>query len=176
MYYFTDWIAPIGKITLVANEMHITDLWIDGQSGTKADVVNQMVPEKNHPALIAGMKWLKDYFAGKRPDVKEVPLAPQGSEFQKGIWNRLLQIPYGELVSYGEIAQEIARARGIPRMAAQAVGGAVGHNPISILIPCHRVVGSDGKLVGYGGGVPLKIKLLELEGHDMRRKLKLYDS
>lgn len=93
-----------------------------------------------------------------------MPLAPKGSEFRMAVWKILSEIPYGEVITYGEIAKQIARERGKERMSAQAVGGAAGHNPISVIIPCHRVVGSDGSLTGYAGGIELKKKLLELEG------------
>ncbi|MCI9156887.1 MAG: methylated-DNA--[protein]-cysteine S-methyltransferase, partial [Lawsonibacter sp.] len=113
--------------------------------------------------------WLDRYFAGERPAISELPLAPIGSEFRKEVWQVLCEIPYGETTTYGEISQKIAARRGLERMSAQAVGGAVGHNPISIIVPCHRVVGSNGSLTGYAGGLQKKIKLLTHEGVDMER-------
>ena len=111
--------------------------------------------------------WLDRYFAGGRPSLCELPLAPAGSEFRQGVWSILCEIPYGEVTTYGDIAKKVAARMGNKSMSAQAVGGAVGHNPISIIIPCHRVVGSNGSLTGYAGGIKTKIKLLELEGADM---------
>ena len=114
-------------------------------------------------------EWLDRYFAGKKPGIGELTLAPAGSDFRKAVWKILCEIPYGEVTTYGEISRKIADRRGIERMSAQAVGGAVGHNPISIIIPCHRVVGSDGSLTGYAGGLKKKISLLTLEGVDMEK-------
>ncbi|WP_295925618.1 methylated-DNA--[protein]-cysteine S-methyltransferase, partial [uncultured Akkermansia sp.] len=113
--------------------------------------------------------WLDRYFAGGRAPIAQLPLAPVGGEFRQAVWKILCGIPYGEVTTYGEIARKMA-ARGNRRsMSAQAVGGAVGHNPISIIIPCHRVVGTGGSLTGYAGGIAAKIRLLELEGVDMSR-------
>ena len=109
-----------------------------------------------------GKRWLDLYFGGQKPDFLP-PLHPEGTAFQKSVWDILLEIPYGKTISYGEIAGHIALKQGISRMSAQAVGGAVGRNPISIIIPCHRVVGADVSLTGYAGGLDRKIKLLELE-------------
>lgn len=109
-------------------------------------------------------EWLDRYFAGKRPAISELALAPAGSEFRRAVWKILCEIPYGEVTTYGEIARKIAKQLGMESMSAQAVGGAVGHNPISIIIPCHRVVGSDGSLTGYAGGLEKKLWLLTLEG------------
>lgn len=111
--------------------------------------------------------WLERYFAGKRPSAMELPLAPPGSAFQKEVWKRLCEIPYGSVTTYGALAKEMAAFLGRSSMSAQAVGGAVGHNPISIIIPCHRVVGSDGSLTGYAGGIEKKRRLLLLEGVDV---------
>lgn len=109
-------------------------------------------------------RWLDRYFAGERPVPQELPLAPAGSTFRQEVWKILCDIPYGEIVTYGEIAAKLARQLGRKSMSAQAVGGAVGHNPISVIIPCHRVVGADGSLTGYAGGIEKKRKLLRLEG------------
>lgn len=107
------------------------------------------------------------YFKGERPEIAELPLAPIGGEFRQTVWKILCEIPYGQVITYGEIAKKIAQKRGLNRMSAQAVGGAVGHNPISLIIPCHRVVGTNGSLTGYSGGLDKKIRLLEFEGVDM---------
>ena len=114
-------------------------------------------------------EWLDDYFAGKQPAISRLPLAPIGSEFRQIVWRILTEIPYGAVTTYGEIGKQVARELGKDHMASLAVGGAVGHNPVSIIIPCHRVVGSDGSLTGYAGGLKKKIWLLEHEGLDMAK-------
>jgi methylated-DNA-[protein]-cysteine S-methyltransferase len=121
------------------------------------------------PVLRSARDWLESYFAGDRPSADGLRLAPAGSEFRQTVWDILKLIPYGETVTYGWIAQKIAAKKGKPRMSARAVGGAVGHNPISIIVPCHRVVGADGSLTGYAGGIRVKTELLKLEGADMSR-------
>lgn len=113
--------------------------------------------------LLKTKKWLDRYFSGKRPDINELDINLIGSEFRKNVWEILKNIPYGETTTYKEIAKILANQKEISRMSAQAVGGAVGHNPISIIIPCHRVIGSDGSLTGYAGGLDKKIYLLEHE-------------
>lgn len=110
---------------------------------------------------------MEDYFAGKKPDLSRLSLAPIGGEFRQQVWRILTEIPYGELTTYGNIAKEVAKRMGKDRMSAQAVGGAVGHNPISIIIPCHRVIGSNKSLTGYAGGIEKKVDLLKHEGVDM---------
>ena len=122
--------------------------------------------EKELPALEMAKTWLDIYFSGKEPDFMP-PIHLTGSPFRLSVWKLLQQIPYGKTMTYGELARRIAGQRGISHMSAQAVGGAVGHNPISIIVPCHRVVGSDGSLTGYAGGVERKEQLLALEGVDM---------
>ena len=120
------------------------------------------------PILTEARRWLDIYFTGREPDFLP-PLHPVGSVFRQAVWKILLQIPYGKTTTYGEIARQLAAQQGLERMSAQAVGGAVGHNEISIIIPCHRVVGTNGSLTGYAGGIDKKIKLLELEHTDMSR-------
>lgn len=124
--------------------------------------------EQETPVLAEAKRWLDVYFSGKVPDFTP-PLHPVGSAFRRSVWEILLQIPYGQTTTYGEIARQLAEKQGLPRMSAQAVGGAVGHNEISIIIPCHRVVGTSGSLTGYAGGISKKEKLLELERADMSR-------
>ena len=119
------------------------------------------------PLFDIAKKWLDRYFSGQKPDAAELPLAPQGNAFRQGVWEILCTIPYGEVTTYGSIAKKMAVKLQKERMSSQAVGGAVGHNPISIIIPCHRVIGVNGSLTGYAGGIETKIKLLELEGVDM---------
>ena len=122
--------------------------------------------EQNTPVLSEAKRWLDIYFTGRKPDFTP-PLHPVGSAFRQAVWEILLQIPYGQTTTYGEIARQLAAKLGLPRMSAQAVGGAVGHNEVSIIIPCHRVVGTSGSLTGYAGGIDKKVKLLELEHTDM---------
>ena len=114
--------------------------------------------------LVKTKKWLEKYFNKEKPEITELELEPIGGEFRKRVWKILCEIPYGKVITYGEIARRVARETNKKSMSAQAIGGAVGHNPISIIIPCHRVVGSNGNLTGYAGGIDKKIKLLELEG------------
>jgi methylated-DNA-[protein]-cysteine S-methyltransferase len=116
--------------------------------------------------LNSAKKWLDSYFLGKKPRISELPLAPIGGEFRQSVWRILCEVPYGSVITYGEIAKKIAYEKGIEKMSAQAVGGAVGNNPISIIIPCHRVVGSNGSFTGYAGGIQKKVNLLTLEGVD----------
>ena len=123
--------------------------------------------EKNLAVFDQTKRWLDLYFSGREPGFTPA-LNPLGSAFRRAVWEILLKIPYGKTTTYGQIAREIAAARGLAKMSAQAVGGAVGHNEISIIIPCHRVIGAHGNLTGYAGGIDRKIKLLQLEGVDMR--------
>ena len=122
---------------------------------------------KNERILIKTKKWLDEYFNGKKPEITELDLAPIGSEFAKNVWKILCEIPYGKVTTYGEIAKKMAKIMHKEKMSAQAVGGAVGHNPISIIIPCHRVVGANGSLTGYAGGIDKKIYLLKHEQVNM---------
>ena len=157
--------SPLGGVLLAADEIGLTGLWFDGQkyfaSGLPADRV-----ERETPALLEAKRWLDIYFSGKEPDFTP-PLHPIGSAFRQSVWEILLQIPYGKTTTYGEIARQLSEKMGLSRMSAQAVGGAVGHNEISIIIPCHRVVGTNGSLTSYAGGIDKKGKLLELERTDM---------
>jgi methylated-DNA-[protein]-cysteine S-methyltransferase len=151
--------TPLGKIQAAAQVNALTGLWFIGQryfpTGTEAWSNNP-----DHPVFVSLKNWLENYFAKKKPKVK-IPLAPEGTDFQKAVWKLLLEIPYGKTSTYGAIASRLA-ADG-KKASARAVGGAVGHNPISLLIPCHRVMGSDGSLTGYAGGIGKKRALLELE-------------
>ena len=157
--------SPLGGILLAADEIGLSGLWFDGAKYFAAGLPSEHVEEKS-PALAEAARWLDAYFSGREPDFLP-PLHPIGSTFRQEVWKLLLQIPYGKTVTYGELARQLAEKRGLPRMSAQAVGGAVGHNQISVLIPCHRVVGANGSLTGYAGGIDKKVKLLELEGTDV---------
>lgn len=169
MYYSTNYISPIGAITLACDSdgKNLVGLWTEGQKYHGDTILEDMTPNNKISLFDTTKKWLNRYFAGEKPDILELPLAPLGSEFRQEVWNILCRIPYGNVITYGDIAKKMAVKRGKKGMSAQAVGGAVGHNPISIIIPCHRVVGSNGSLTGFAGGVPMKVKLLELEGVDM---------
>ena len=159
--------SPLGGILLAADAVGLTGLWFDGQKYFARGLSPER-EEQELPVLLEAKRWLDIYFTGKEPDFLP-PLHPNGSAFRRSVWEILLQIPYGRTTTYGEIARLLSEKRGLTRMSAQAVGGAVGHNEISIIIPCHRVVGTNGSLTGYAGGVDKKVKLLELEHADMRR-------
>ena len=165
MAYVRHYDSPLGGILLAADERGITGLWFDGQKYFARDLPAERV-EQSTPALAEAKRWLDIYFTGREPDFTP-PLHPIGSGFRQAVWNILLQIPYGQTTTYGEIARQLAAKQGLARMSAQAIGGAVGHNEISIIIPCHRVVGTNGSLTGYAGGIDRKVKLLELEHTDM---------
>ena len=165
MAYVRHYDSQLGGILLAADESGITGLWFDGQKYFARDLPAERV-EQNTPALAEAKRWLDIYFTGREPDFTP-PLHPIGSGFRQAVWNILLQIPYGQTTTYGEIARQLAAKQGLARMSAQAIGGAVGHNEISIIIPCHRVVGTNGSLTGYAGGIDRKVKLLELEHTDM---------
>lgn len=169
MYYSTTYSSPVGNITLACDGGSLVGLWIEGQKYHGNTISQDMIENNNIPVFDAAKKWLDRYFAGEKPDISELPLAPVGSGFRQEIWSILCEIPYGQVITYGGIAKKIAEKMNKESMSSQAVGGAVGHNPISIIIPCHRVVGSNGSLTGYAGGIDTKIKLLELEGADMSR-------
>ena len=157
MEYIKYYDSPVGKLTLVSDGESLTELRFE-----KAETQTVLETEKRLPVFTEAVRWLDVYFNGKDPGF--IPqLNPQGSAFRLAVWEILLSIPYGQTVSYSEIAEEMARKTGKQRMSAQAVGGAVGHNPIALIIPCHRVIGSDGSLVGYGGGLDRKLLLLQLE-------------
>ena len=167
MVYTCHYESPLGGILLAADEVGLTGLWFDGQKYFARDLPAEHT-ERNTPLLLKAGRWLDIYFTGKEPDFM-LPLHPVGSAFRQSVWEILLQIPYGQTTTYGEIARQLTEQKGGVRVSAQAVGGAVGHNEISIIIPCHRVVGTGGSLTGYAGGIDKKIKLLELEHADMRR-------
>lgn len=169
MFYKTFYPSPIGLITLGCKEDHLVGLWIENQKYYEDTVEEEMIHKDDMPVFDAARAWLDRYFAGQKPEISELPLAPIGGEFRQAVWKILCEIPYGQVTTYGEIAKKIAAQRNRKTMSAQAVGGAVGHNPISIIIPCHRVVGSNGSLTGYAGGIDLKIKLLEHEGVDLSK-------
>ncbi len=167
MFNSTKYESPIGELTIACKEDKLVGLWMQGQKYFGGTVQEEMVKNDNVPVLIKAKSWLDRYFAGDKPKISELSIAPIGGDFRQGVWQILCDIPYGEVITYGDIAKQMAKKAGKERMSSQAVGGAVGHNPISIIIPCHRVVGSNGSLTGYAGGVAKKVNLLEHEGVDM---------
>jgi methylated-DNA-[protein]-cysteine S-methyltransferase len=154
--------TPLGMMSAAAEDGALTGLWFVGQKyyPPKAE---EWITKSDYPVFKALNRWLDSYFAGNNPS-RNFRLAAGGTDFQKAVWEILLTIPYGQLTTYGGIAKRLAAARGLPAMSAQAVGGAVGHNPVSLLIPCHRVIGSAGGLTGYAAGIDKKKALLQLEG------------
>ena len=155
--------SPLGGITLGSDGKALTGLWFDGQEHYAVTPPSQ-VGRRRLPVFDETCRWLDIYFSGCAPDFTP-ELVLHGTPFRKAVWDILLTIPFGKTMSYGEIAEILARQRGISRMSAQAVGGAVGHNPVSIIVPCHRVVGADGSLTGYAGGLERKARLLEIENN-----------
>lgn len=162
MQYTTTCESPMGRLFLAADEIGLTGLWFEGQKYF-ALYLDKEHKEKDLPVFREAERWLDSYFSGREPDFK-VPLHFIGSAFQKEVWELLYAIPYGKTTTYGEIAKYLAKNRGISHMSAQAVGGAVARNQISIIVPCHRVLGTNGSLTGYAGGISRKRELLRLEG------------
>ena len=154
MIYTTTYNSPLGELTLASKDNKLIGLWMSPQKGVNKD--NLAIFRKTK-------QWLDNYFNGENPSIANLELDLEGTKFRLKVWELLKEIPYGEVVTYGELAKKLS-----PNMSSQAVGGAVGHNPISIIVPCHRVVGFDGRLTGYAGGLKNKIKLLELEGVKIR--------
>lgn len=159
-YYKTYYNSPLGKLTLVSDGSSLVGLWVEGQKYFEGTIDREVVKKDNLSIFRKTKSWLERYFKGERPLISELSLSPRGSSFRQEVWNILCSIPYGKTVTYKEIAKRLGR----DSMSAQAVGGAVGHNPISIIIPCHRVIGSDGSMVGYAGGIERKVWLLKHEG------------
>ena len=161
---------------MVSDGQSLVGLWIENQINFEKTIKEELIVTDNIAVFKHTKEWLDRYFTGEAISIGDLPLSLKGSPFREKVWSILCDIPYGKLVTYGDIAKEIsassaagrgsaqAKAPAPAKMSAQAVGGAVGHNPISIIVPCHRVIGADGKLTGYAGGLDLKIKLLELEG------------
>lgn len=167
MQYIQYYDSPLGRITLASDGEKLSGLWFDGQKYYGSTLSKE---QEQRQILIFEQtaRWLDIYFSGQKPDFTP-PLSMQTTPFRKAVWEIMLQIPYGQTMTYGAIAKEIAGQRGIGRMSAHAVGGAVSHNPISLIIPCHRVVGTNGSLTGYAGGIDKKVQLLTLEKADLSR-------
>lgn len=166
MIYTAPYASPLGDIILACDEDALIGLWFDGQKHYGHILPAAGTQEREHPLLQAAQQWLDIYFSGRQPDFLP-PLRYDATPFRKAVCDIMRTIPYGQTMTYGEIAARMARQRGLEKMSAQAVGGAVGRNPISLMIPCHRVVGTNGSLTGYAGGIRRKVKLLELEHADM---------
>lgn len=164
MYYSTLYHSPVGTLQLAASESHLLGLWMVGQKYFGGSAPGTLEPSDDLPFFQQVRHWLDQYFVGAQPPIADLPMAPLGSDFRQAVWALLCEIPYGGTTTYGEIAKAVALRSDLPSMSSQAVGGAVGHNPISIIIPCHRVIGRDGSLTGYAGGIEKKIHLLEHEG------------
>lgn len=162
MDYVCHYQSPLGGVTLASDGHALIGLWFDGQKHF-AETLSQDFIEKDLPVFEQTKKWLDIYFRGNRPDFMP-PLVVQDTSFRLAVWQIMLSIDFGKTMTYGEIAERLAKQKGVKKISAQAVGGAVGRNPISLIIPCHRVVGANGKLTGYAGGFKRKAKLLELEG------------
>lgn len=156
MVYYAEYQSPVGRLLLTGENGALTGLWMEREAPADG------VPSDGEPVLVQAKNWLDGYFRGDCPKIG-FSLAPKGTAFQKLVWEILLAIPYGKTRSYGDISREVAVRLGKEKMSAQAVGQAVGKNPISILIPCHRVVGSQGQLTGYAGGLERKVWLLKHE-------------
>ena len=160
MDYRWHYVSPLGGITLASDGEALTGLWFDGQKNFPAVLVREQKPL---PVFEEAVKWLDLYFSGKDPGFTP-KLSLRSTPFREAVWEMLRSIPFGKTVTYGEIAARLAGERGLVKSSARAVGGAVGHNPISLIIPCHRVVGAGGRLTGYAGGIEKKRFLLSLEG------------
>ena len=163
--YAAEYASPLGKLLLTCEKDGLTGIWFDRELPDRCK-------QEDHPILQQTKLWLDAYFQGEKPN-SDIPLSLRGSAFQKLIWNLLLGIPYGQVRSYGSLAREAAALLGKEKMSAQAVGQAIGKNPVSILIPCHRVVGSHGQLTGYASGLERKILLLHHEGWQIENNIVL---
>ena len=168
MLYKTNYQSPIGPIIILANDSGLLGAWYENQehfAGTfdldRAEVIEK---PSDQPILKQATDWFDAYFDGQNPSVKDLPLMPQGTAFQQEVWAELTKVGYGETISYQELADRVAARQTKGRGSARAVGGAVGRNPISIMIPCHRVIATNGNLTGYAGGIDKKITLLKIEG------------
>ena len=163
MLYKTYYKSPVGNLMLVSDGDNLVGLYMENQKYYLNGIKQELTSKDNLQVFENTKKWLDRYFAKEKPSIKEIPIAPKGGEFRQKVWKILCEIPYGQTITYGEIAKRIAKQMNKEKMSAQAVGNAVGHNPISIIIPCHRVIGKNGSLTGYAGGIERKKMLLELE-------------
>lgn len=159
--YITKYDSPLGSITLASDGECLTGLWFDGQNHFGSTLADYYT-EEDLPVFSKTKAWLDIYFSGRDPGFTP-PIKLIGTDFRKDVWSMLLEIPYGETITYGEIADKLAKKKGLTHMSAQAVGNAVAHNPILLIVPCHRVIGKDGTMTGYAGGIDRKEKLIALE-------------
>lgn len=179
MIYTTLYQSLLGKIRLASKDHKLIGLWFLGQtihlpklhteSANTKSITQYIQVKHDDVVLLHAKQWLQQYFAKKNPNINELPLNPHGSAFGKLVWNLITQIPYGEVCSYGELAKEVAKQTHKNVMSAQAIGGALKRNPIAIIIPCHRVIGTNKKLTGYAGGIDKKMMLLEHEQSDLQQ-------
>ena len=167
--YRTTILSPVGPLLLASDGTAITGLWLEGQKYFGEGLPAGPPICGSSAVLSAAENWLDRYFSGEKPNPQELTLRPAGTPFRQVLWKLLCEIPYGETTTYGKLARNAAQQMHRPSMSGQAVGGAVGHNPISIIIPCHRVVAANGSLAGYAGGIERKLQLLTLEGVDISR-------
>ena len=155
--------SPLGRLLIKAEDDAICGLWFVGQKYFPERLLNAVAMNEDMAIIVSARRWLEEYFSGGRPSISQLNLGPEGSDFRRAVWEILCSIPYGQSMSYGQIARKLEAESG-RKVSAQAVGGAVGHNPISIIIPCHRVLGTNSALTGYAAGLEVKTALLDLEG------------
>lgn len=168
MFFKTTYDSPIGPLTLVSTATHLRQICFDGEP-LLLPPSETAWGDGEPPVLQQTKRWLADYFSGRMPAIMALPLEPVGSDFRRLVWYYLCQIPYGQVRTYGDIAKDVAKRLGKETMSAQAIGGAVSQNPLPIIIPCHRVIGTKGKITGYRGGIDKKVYLLHHEGFDKSR-------
>ncbi len=169
MIYYTDYNSPLGNLTIASDGTNIIGLWIQGQKYFKENIKEEMVLNSDIDILKQAVNWLDRYFNGEKPSISELNISPSGTEFRKTVWKVLCKIPYGQVVSYKYIASEVSKILNKENMSVQAVGSAIGHNPISIIIPCHRVIGTNGELKGYAAGLKIKSMLLKHEKVNIKK-------
>ncbi len=168
IYYKTEYKSTIGNIIICCDENeNIIGLWFEGQKYFADNIDGKFIVNDKLKIFKKTKNGLSKYFEGKKTNIKEIPIRFMGTTFQKAVWKILCKIPYGKVRTYGDIAKEIAKQQGITKMSAQSIGNAIGHNPISIIVPCHRVLGKNGNLTGYAAGIDKKKFLLELEQSNM---------
>ena len=169
MIYKTYYNSPVGKLLIASKDGKLIGLWIEGQKYYLGKIKDELIENDKEEILVKTKKWLDKYFLGENPKISDLEISLNGTSFEKVVWELLKKIPYGEVTTYKELSKKVAKKLGKEKMSAQAVGGAIGHNPISIIIPCHRVVGTDGSLTGYAGGIDKKVKLLKQEKVNMEK-------
>lgn len=163
MIYTSKYKSPMGDLLLASKNNELIGMWFINQKYYLSNIKEEMTEKDDEPIIEKTKKWLNRYFKKQEPQANEIKINPVGSEFQKLVWKLLCEIPYGSTTTYKEIALKVAKIKGLKHMSSQAVGGAVSRNPISIIIPCHRVIGTNGKLTGYAGGLDKKTELLKIE-------------